>query len=223
MRQMLRLIALLLLATLVLTACGGDNSAESGSDQPTRTARRAPTEEEDEEPTATRRARPSPTSEEEDEDEPLTPGELKTISSLEGDFSIGCPDNWKVDVDTRSLECLHPDEEVVIQIRTNELAESEQNKKLAEDTNEELRNAFGENYVAEDDNMEEQGDGSYRIDFDVTANEEHGTPEMVGRAFVEEHDKIYFLFMILIDASKVEDYSDIVEEIIDSYTIETDS
>jgi hypothetical protein len=225
MRHLLRLMAVLLVAMLVLASCGGSddqaNSGEPTAARATRTVRPTATEEEEEEPTATRRraTRPTPTADEDEDGGPIVPGELETISSFAGDFTLDCPNNWKVDVDEEALRCLHPREEVIAQVNTSDLGTSMDSDELAERTNEEFKKSFGKNYV--EDGMEPQSDGSVRIDFEVTANEEHGTPDLVGRAFVEEHDETFYLFMILIEAEKVEEHNDIVEEIIDSFAIES--
>jgi hypothetical protein len=138
-----------------------------------------------------------------------------TYKSKGGDWSIDYPNDWQVSEQDPNVQFVEPSEQAFVQVTSSTMDPSNTNEDLVKIASDQLKQAFGDTYVEQ--GQEKQNDGSYRIDFTFTADD----AEWAGQTFVEgRQSNLYMLFLATSKAQEESDkYNAIFNHVIDSYTL----
>lgn len=235
----LRLIVLILIATMALAACGGSPST---ADAPT--AETKPTEKPAATPRPTREPRPTaepkptsapkptkePTAEPEPTEEPsgdlmeLTIDELETYTHDGGLFTIDVPSNWEIKDNSKDGEAIvlwtDPSGNGFV---TVDILETDQ--ELSEEELTTMLENFVSRFNTEEDfsqdPAETQESGSVRQIWSYTASASNGVKaKILGNSFIRQEGNKISIFTLVVPDDQFDTLSESLDAILNSYTFD---
>jgi hypothetical protein len=237
------LIALVLIGTLILAACGGAPAAESptaapeATPRPTSTPRPKPTEEPAEEPTEEPTEEPAEEPTEEPVEEPTAEsGEqvtqpidmtnLQTYSYKTGIFSIDVPESWSSDDQSSATEVLvrFSDEKNngVVLVDLFEMAEEQSEEQLTKILNDYLDQTYTKQPEFSRDDPATQSDGSVLVvwgyDVEVTGGK---TTRLLGNSFIEQRGNLISVLTLALPSEQFDALTEPINDVLNSYKIDT--
>jgi hypothetical protein len=180
-------------------------------EEPTSTPRRRATSTPEEEPTE------EPTATIEDEPTPVAEAGYRLYQADEGDWSLEYPEDWIVNESPPNVQFLEPAGEAFIQLTFSEGGGLLTNEELADLASEQFEINF-EDYVER--GRTEQGDGSWRIDFNFSAS----GSDWHAQTFVEGRQGNLYMLLLATTEDAFQDgtYSDIIDHVLATYTVPKD-
>ncbi len=218
-------------ALLSLAACGGQPAAD-----PTAESTVAPTEEPTAEPTEAPTPTEEPTAEPTEEPAEESTGDLQeveignlvTFTSSDGIFSIDIPENWDLDDRSKADEIImlwtDPTNNGLVAVDIFEREEQATEEELTDFLEEYLSDTFGNQPDFFLDDPIVQNDGSILIVWTYTAEATGGIEAtLLANSFIEQREDKVSILSTLVPQEQFDMLLDYTNEIINSYTINTDA
>jgi hypothetical protein len=141
-------------------------------------------------------------------------GDYTYYEAPEGGWTIEYPTGWMVNEAPPNYQFLEPNGEAFIQVTYSVGTSGMTHEELAQSVSDQFSKSF-DDYV--ESGMEEQSDGSYRIDFKFSVN----GIDWDAQVFVEgRNDQLYMLLLATTEeAFQAGTYDDIITYVIGSYTV----
>ncbi len=224
-------VILLLLAALLLSACGdvAPEPTPSPEPSPAATATLEPTAEPGIEPTDSPTATPPPTEAAEPTENvelaAVEIGTLETYNSPNGLFSIDVPAAWTLTDNSREDEVIiiwtDPTNNALIGVDIFENDSAVTEEQLTDFLQDFLANSFGDNLDFNSDPPVIQPDGSVQIAWGYTAQASNGvSAPLIGNSFIDQRTDKISILTILIPQAQFERLEEAVSTIINSYQVD---